>query len=302
MTRLDRFLQRLFFARVQRPWAWPEGPEAEADWERVEIEVTGGHWSPRYTVAGLWRPAAAPSKGAVVMAHHLWPSAKGYFLRHGHARMLREAGYDVLVFDFNGFGESASVGFDFQWEVRAAGVEAARRSAGRPVALFAKCFGAGWAAMKAVAEPGQPFRAAVAVSPYADVLEYYTARTGRWNTPAERWMRQRLPRAAYRLGRLVHPAAARRDRPAIDDAARAVGLRAMLLVYGELDELSPPSVGERYLARLTRARAERGDAAARAELWIAPGGEHPHVHAADPEAFRERVVAFLDREMQTDAA
>ena len=297
MHRLDRFIQRLFLAPVQRPWRWPGGDEAEADWESVQIEVTGGHWSPRYSVAGLWRPAAAPSKGAVVLAHHLWPGAKGYFLKYGHARMLREAGYDVLVFDFNGFGESPSVGFDYEWEVRAAGLEAARRSGGKPVALFAQCFGAGWGAMKAVAEPGQPFQALVAVSPYPSLLEYYTARTGRWNTRRERWMRQRLPRATYRLGCLLHLGRARKARTAIEDATRAVGLKAMLLIYGERDELAPPQVGERYLAAMTQAQATRGDEAARPELWVVPNGDHPHVHAGAPDAFRERVVAFLDREM-----
>jgi pimeloyl-ACP methyl ester carboxylesterase len=294
----DRALKWLFFRAVRKPWRWPDGPEREEDWERVQVRVEGGRWARApYHVAALWRPAEGVAKGTVVMAHHLWPRAKGYFLTYGHARMLRNAGYHVLVFDFNGFGESPSVGFDYDEEVCAAGQEAARRAPGLPVGLLAQCFGAGWGAMKAIAELDHPFQALVAVSPYASVQEYFTARLGEWDTSRERWLRQRVPRAAFSVGLMLHPAARRAYRTPIEHAARARGVRAVLLIFGGDDLMAPPAVGRQYLAAMRQARAERGEEAAEPELWVIPGGRHPHVHAAAPEAFRDRVVGFFNREL-----
>jgi hypothetical protein len=81
-------------------WHWPPGVDL-AQWDRISFESGSGA-----KLAGLYASATIESKGVVVCAHPLRRDAKGYFMSTGRAKMLRRNGYDVLLFDFNGFSSS----------------------------------------------------------------------------------------------------------------------------------------------------------------------------------------------------
>ena len=48
-------------------------------------------------------------------AHPMGVEAKGYYLKHGHGMALRQGGFNVLLFDFNGFGESGNGTSSTRW-------------------------------------------------------------------------------------------------------------------------------------------------------------------------------------------
>ncbi len=54
------------------------------------------------------------SKGTVILAHPYLSEAKLFYLRRGHAQMYLSLGFDVFLFDFNGFGESPFLNFDYE--------------------------------------------------------------------------------------------------------------------------------------------------------------------------------------------
>jgi uncharacterized protein len=51
--------------------------------------------------------------GMVFLSHPYLADAKQFFLKNGHALMYLELGYDIVVFDYNGFGESKFTDFNY---------------------------------------------------------------------------------------------------------------------------------------------------------------------------------------------
>src|SRR6476469_9428 len=108
MAILHRVGKKLFFGRFQKKWRWPDSVP-ETDWERVTFPSATG-----VRLAGVFGAARGEHpEGAVVLAHPMGTAAKGFWLKQGHGDLLRNAGFHVLAFDFNGFGESESVNFDY---------------------------------------------------------------------------------------------------------------------------------------------------------------------------------------------
>lgn len=264
MARYD-LLKRIFFGRYQKPWRWPEGVDPSA-WERAEIPSRSGG-----RLALLYGPSlAAEAKSTVVCAHPMGTAAKGFFLARGHAEALRRAGHHVVLFDFNGFGESASGSFDYPLDVLDAGAYARARHPELPVHLLGASFGAAWS-LCALSEPEHPFAAAVLECPFTTLEEY--------------WHRHPVAYAALVVLSLVLPGLARRLRPIARVGDIAAGAQ-ILLVYGADDEITPRSMGERFVAR-----AGRGGGA-QPRLRVHPGLGHTQA-LADPGVMSE-ALAFLD--------
>ena len=104
MSLTHRILRKPFFGRFEVPWEFPRESDP-AEWDRVMFR---GAYGAR--LSGLAGAAKSESvQGALVLAHPMGKSAKGFWLRHGHAELFRRAGFHVLAFDFNGYGESEPV-------------------------------------------------------------------------------------------------------------------------------------------------------------------------------------------------
>ena len=99
-------------------------------------------------------------------------AAKGFWLRYGHAALFRQSGFNVLVFDANGFGESAASSFDYPSDVLAAGLWAQARTQALPVGLVGASFGAAWG-LCAMARAESPFRAAVLEAAFPTLPEFW---------------------------------------------------------------------------------------------------------------------------------
>jgi len=70
-------------------------------------------------IAARWFAAEKP-KGAVVLAHPDKRLAKAWFEREGHIQWLQENGFDVLTFDFPGYGASRGPATYYHEDVLAA--------------------------------------------------------------------------------------------------------------------------------------------------------------------------------------
>lgn len=269
-----RLYQRLLLRPARHPWAWPEGGDAPAQWEAVRFDRPDG-----YTVAGLWGRAAGAPRGVVVCAHPFKRTGKGYFLEHGHGSALRRAGYHVLLFDFGGFGETRQQSVLFPRDVLAAGAEAVRRAPGLPVGLLGVCFGGVYGTC-AMSTPGHPFRAAVLDGPFTSVAGAVRGMAELAEAPLSR-----SQRAQSLLFRLTDPLLSGLD--PLRQAARATGLRRVLLIAGRADTFSPELGVRRYAPAFRRAGVP-------CDVWSVSGAEHLGAFNADPAAYARRVVAFFD--------
>ena len=263
-----RLFKKPFFGRFVRPWNWPEGVDQQ-QWQRLSIVSQSGA-----ELSGLLAQATgATAKGAVLMVHPMGAIAKGFWMKYGHADLLRKTGYHVMLVDLNGFGESTSTTMDFPLDVLAAGQALQARYPQLPVAVVGASMGAAMSVC-AMAQPGHPFKAAVLESAFPTLLHF--------------WSRYPIPKLGILLSKLVYPAGERSLRP-LYAAQRLVGRPSMLMIYGDADLFTPVKDGHLLWDALSRNT--------QVEFWQVPGAEHTHAYAAQPQDYAQKVVDFLDSQL-----
>lgn len=262
-----------FFGRFVRPWRWPEGVD-ETQWNRLEIPSTSGA-----TISALMARAhvnekkGEQAKGAVLMSHPMGVVAKGFWMKYGHAQMLRNAGYHVMVFDLNGFGESTSTTMDYPLDVLAAGLELQKQFPELPIAVLGASMGAAMSVC-AMAQPQHPFKVAVLESAFPTLLHF--------------WSRYPVPKLGIQLSKLVYPKGERSLRP-LYAAEHLVGSPDVLMIYGEADIYTPVKDGGLLFDALKNKT--------QVELWTVPNAQHTHAFRTAPDAYQTRVIEFLDEHL-----
>lgn len=187
--------------------------------------------------------------------------------------------HNVLTFDFRGHGESDHRSITLGSHERRDVAAALRFLEGRglgPVALYGVSMGASTAI---VAAPDLPVAAVVADAPYAHLHHPVASRMREVGYP--------FPDVGARA---IVVGAALRTRSWLSDPIRAVkriAPRPLLIIASREDRL----ISWRQGRRLFEAAAEPK------EFWLVEGAGHGEAYLADPAAYRERVMNFLERHL-----
>ncbi len=229
--------ESLMFYPVPLPADYPLA--REPDIHERSVEVDGATLS----VMHLQRPEA---RGVVFFLHGNGGNLAGWF---GNAEFYRQAGYDLVMPDYRGFGKSTghiSSARQLREDVRAVWNVFAPQYAGKRVVLYGRSLGTALAADLAeqLTREGRAPDLTVLVSPYSSIraltAEYYP------------WVPSSLVR--YGLDTASHL-------PAIGGP--------VLLVHGERDAL----IGAHHARRLHAVRPS-------ARLLLVPGAGHNDIHEA----------------------
>ena len=259
-----RQLKKPFFGRFMKGWRWP-AEVTEDGWQRARIASASGA-----ALAAIWRATTVePARGVVVCAHPMGLAAKGFWLRQGHAQALLDAGFHVVAYDFNGFGESASTNFDYPADAVAVGAWARRHWTGLPVHARTASFGA----QNTVCALGHP------EFPYDRVVAEGCSRS----LPAF-WRRYPFAHAVLQVSRLFAPASERRLRSELQ-VRNLPGHVRLLLIHSRADRWTPVEHGDRIAAG-----APPG---ARLERLILDRADHTHGLRDEPDAYWNAVRTFL---------
>jgi pimeloyl-ACP methyl ester carboxylesterase len=270
---LYRWLKAPFFGKYRKPWIFPQ-MEKMQDWEKLTI-ASGSN----ARLAALFGPALArPATGNVLLAHPMGADAKGFFLKDGHARFLRENGFNVLLFDFNGFGESQEGNFRYMEDVLAAGRELSRLAPGLPAAVVGTSFGGSWA-LCALSMPGHGFSAAVIEGAFTTLKEF--------------WRRYPLANLVLTALTVLLPKLEQSLRP-IAQVRSIQRLRKILFVYSEGDRAAPFEMGERLFRECNLPHSDRF-------LWKMPQARHTQGFTSASPACRQRYADFLRESLTTVA-
>lgn len=265
MSALHRLLRKPFFGRFEVPWMWPQNQEQHT-WERVSFRNSSGA-----NLVGLWGSAYGVASGTLVLAHPMGKAAKGFWLKEGHAHLFRRAGFNVLAFDANGFGESSASSFDYPADILAAGLWAQSHTPHLNVGLVGASFGAGWG-LCALAREGNPYKLAVLEAAFPTLPEF--------------WKHYPVAHAVLKLSQFFWPALEQKLRPEAQ-ASKVVGQPDVLLIYGEKDKYTTPEHGE----RLARALAS----ATKVHLTVLPEVDHTYAYRDAADAYEAQVVSFLQK-------
>lgn len=231
-----------------------------------------------------WKVLAAKPNGSWVLVFH--GVADNRYGMTEHARILLQAGYNVVMMDQRAHGASGGAMASYGWLERkdASAVIDALVEDEHPVHIFAlgNSMGAGIALQSAGTD--RRIEAVVAEAPFADLQEaaYDYAGLQRWPL---------LGKTLFAPGAWV--VVRRGERlagfPANDvSSVKAVERRSfpVLLICDGADVVLPC----RHSAKILHA------AGGAKELWEVPGALHTGAMSASPTEFRRRVLEFFDRE------
>jgi alpha-beta hydrolase superfamily lysophospholipase len=258
-------LKKPFFGRFMRPWRWPAGV-AEDGWERVAIQSES-----ESRLSAVLRLAPQPARGVVVCAHPMGLAAKGFWLRQGHAQALLDAGYHVLAYDFNGFGESPSTNFDYPLDAIAAGAWARQRFPGLPVHALCASFGA-INTLSAISHRAFPYDSVIA--------------EGCPPTLPQFWKAYPFAHAVLQLSRWIAPAGERKIRPIAHLPEARAGL-PVLLIHSRADRWTPVAFGDELAAAAAPTTP--------LERLVLDKADHTHGMRDERERYLPAVLDFLAR-------
>lgn len=210
-------------------------------------------------IAGTWFPAERP-RGAAVLAHPDRRYGKHWFAREGYVDLLVGEGYDVLTFDFTGYGESRGPATYYHEDLLAAARFAEHWAGGFPVHVLGVSMGAFAAAN---ASPRLDFvRSLVLEAPYPSFHAWYAHGLG---YHAMRAFDALFPKTARAIEADRNIAAASPER--------------ILVAYSRQDEVTRPELSQAVAAANPRARVLEIDA--------------PHLAFLQDARYREALLATL---------
>jgi len=245
--------------------------EVQVSYEEVSFVTEDG-----LTLRGWWFPH--PESDRVVVAATGHKGTKPDLLGIGSG--LWRAGYNVLLFDYRGCGESdpapLSVGFYEQRDLRAASTWSRGRVPGARLGLIGFSMGAALSILAAATDP--TIRVVVADSAYATLQGVVANAYGRYRVPSWPFLalsdRYNGWRYGYRYGALRPVAVVEKLAP-----------RPLLIIHGTSDAVTPVA----HAHHLYDAAGEPK------ELWIAEGAHHCGAYFLDRERYVTRVADFFAR-------
>ncbi len=249
--------------------------------------IDGAHLS------GWYLPSPTPQGRTVIISHGF----RNDRLVHGRglplAQVLRERGFDVLLFDLRGQGKSGggpvTLGAREQWDVAGA-IRYARARGAQHIGLMGFSIGATASLLVAAGDPGVD--AVVADSALTDLHEYLEAQV---------MARSHLGRAYAEYALLWYRWATRSDERTVRpvEAIGRLASRPVLLIHATGDRVIPAAESEKLLATAAAAVSTTSSGTTAAggpvvQLWLVSGTHHTHSYEVNPEAYAAKVAGFLD--------
>ncbi len=256
-----------FFGKYMVKWRNPLSEDEMKEWERIDVKSKSGA-----TVKGFYS-SIENAKATIVLGHPMGKEAKGYFLKRGYPELLKNNGYNVIVFDINGFGESNHGSFSFFEDIIAIGKKAKELQPNIPVGYHGISLGAQWATI-AFADETHPYNFAIIESTATTLLEF--------------WNQYPTPYKALRFLNLLLPKY-RKKIEMIERIKEATNLQSILYIYSKSDELIPYEMGERF----------HKNTSIPSELWSVPNAKHAAIMKSESkDAYQDKIIDYFDESVK----
>lgn len=260
-----KILKKPFFGRFMVKWQNPITEAQQREWIPLEVKSKSG---------GMLKALFASSKNGeekatIVLGHPMGKEAKAYFIKNGYTDLLRHNGYNTLIFDMNGFGESSHGSFSYFEDIVTISQEAKKLTPHVPIGYHGISLGGMWSTI-AFADTQHHYNFAIVESAATTLDEFWI------KIPPAYVMLRLLGWMMPRYGRKIKM---------IDRIKEAQHLESLLLIYSHADEWTPASMGERY----------RQNSPVPTELWTVDRAAHAAIMKSDHrEEYSKKILAFFD--------
>ena len=262
-----KLLKIPFFGRFMVKWQNPLTEAQQKEWQKIHTKSKSGG-----IIHGLFAKAHIEiPKATIVLGHPMGKEAKAYFIKNGYTELLRKNGYNALVFDLNGFGESTHGNFSYYEDILAIGREAIKASPNIPVGYLGISMGAQWATIAFTAE-AHSYDFAVLESAATSLDDY--------------WIKFPLPYKTLQVMNFLFPKYKKKIRP-VDRVQDIKRLKSMLLIYSEIDDWTPLEMGMKL----------KENSRIPVELWTVRNAKHASIMKSEHKAEYERkIIEYFDKQ------
>lgn len=259
-----KLLKKPFFGRFMVRWQNPLTNEQQGDWRAVAVKSKSGA-----EIKGLFATSrAGEARATIVLGHPMGKEAKGYFLKNGYTDMLRNNGYNTLIFDINGFGESEHGNFSYFEDIVAVSIAAAHITPNIPIGYHGISLGGQWATV-AFADPAHRFDFAIIESAATTLDEF--------------WVHFPIAHKTLKVLNFFLPAYKKRI-SMIDRIKEAHRLQSLLLIYSEIDDWTPVEMGKRF----------QKNSPLPTELWTVKNAKHASIMKSEHHAeYQSKILDFF---------
>lgn len=260
-----KILKRPFFGNFMVEWRSPLSPEQKEEWQPISTPSKSGG-----VIKGLFaKSRTTQEKATIVLGHPMGKEAKGYFIKNGYTDLLRENGFNTVVFDINGFGESTHGNFSYFEDIVAIGIKASELTPGIPLGYHGISLG-GQMATIAFADTNHKYNFAI-VESAATTLEDF-------------WIKFPVAYSMLRLLNLLLPRYKKQVRM-IDRIKEAKNLKSLLLIYSKSDDWVPVEMGEKF----------KKNSPVETELWTVDNAKHASIMKSEHrDDYAKKILEYFE--------
>jgi alpha-beta hydrolase superfamily lysophospholipase len=263
---LYKTIKKPFFGKYMVKWRNPLSEIEQKDWETITIKSKSG---------GILRGLFAKSinknaKATIVLGHPMGKEAKGFFIKNGYTDLLRANGFNTLVFDINGFGESTHGNFSYFEDIVAISIKAQALTPELPIGYFGISLGGQWSTI-AFADKTHTYKFAIVESAATTLKEFWSIFPLAHKTL--KILSFFMPRYIQKINML-------------ERIKEAKNLHSLLLIYSKTDAWMPVEMGERF----------RKNSAVPTELWLVEDAPHAAImKSKHKEAYFQKIIDYFDQ-------
>jgi len=249
-------------------WRNPLTESEQEEWERFSVKSKSGS-----LIQGMYAKTTQQNpKGTIVLGHPMGKEAKGYFFKRYYTHILRDNGFNTVVFDINGFGESSHGNFSFFEDIIAVSIKAKELTPNLPIGYHGISLGAMYSTV-AFTDVTHKFDFAIVESSSTTLAEFWV----------------QFP-FAYKVLKILSVVMPKYERK-VDFKERikeVKHLQCILFIYSERDSWIPLIMGKKL----------QENANVSTEFWLAKDAEHAEImRSPDKEAYQERILKFFNQEV-----
>ena len=251
------WLKRIFLSKA---YAFENKKIDYSKWDKLFVPIKDGK------IQCLIRKQVAKTGKLVILVHPYHTQGKEYFLETNHPKLYYDLGFNVVVFDQNGFGQSDDFGFDFHQDLLKVAYYFKNVLKANQIVAHGISFGA--ATLLTSLQHRHPFEKAIIENCMDEVSNYFKVRSP----------------LLYRLLLLSEKISKRiQHRNQYYRIAKGVqNIDRVILIYSKDDELTTPAMGLKLQSNFSIP----------CDYYLLKGGHMASIDA-DPQAYSTLISSYI---------
>lgn len=264
-----KLIKKPFFGRYMVKWENPLTIEQQKEWKPIQTQSKSGS-----TIYGLFAKALTENvKATIVLGHPMGKEAKGYFLKNGYTNLLRKNGFNTLVFDINGFGESTHGNFSYFEDIVAIGIEASKLTPEIPIGYFGISLGGQWSTI-AFTDETHKYDFAIIESAATSLDDF--------------WIHFPVAHKTLKILNIFLPKFKKKIKM-VERIKEVKRLKSLLLIYSETDDWTPVGMGIKF----------KDNSPVPTELWIVKNAKHANIMKSEHKTEYERkIISYFNEQTE----